>query len=106
VPRQEPGDLSGLELRDTSEGLTLRVRVQPRAAQDALAGERQGALVIRLTAPPVEGRANEALARVLGRALGVPPSAVRVLRGATGRDKLVAVAGIAAAVARKKLEQA
>jgi uncharacterized protein len=55
--------------------VTLRVRVQPRASRDALAGEREGALVVRLTAPPVEGAANEALARFLGRTLGVAPSA-------------------------------
>ena len=73
-----------LDVRDTPEGLTLRVRVQPRASRDALGGEREGALVVRLTAPPVEGKANEALARFLGRALGVPPSAVRVVQGASG----------------------
>ncbi len=92
-----------LDLRDTPEGLTLRVRVQPRASRDSLSGERLGALVVRLTAPPVEGRANQALARLLAAALGVPPSAVRVLRGETGRDKLVAVAGLSAAVARGRL---
>ena len=92
-----------LDLRDTPEGLTLRVRVQPRAATDALSGERAGALVVRLTAPPVEGRANLALARLLGRALGVAPSAVRVVRGETARDKLIAVAGVSAAIARQRL---
>ncbi len=92
-----------LDLRDTAEGLLLRVRVQPRAQRDALAGERDGALLVRVTAPPVEGRANQALARVLGKVLDVPPSAVRVLRGASGRDKLVAVAGLSAASARQKL---
>ncbi len=92
-----------LDLRDTPRGLTLRVRVQPRASRDGLSGERQGALVVRLTAPPLEGRANEALTRLLAAALGVPPSAVRVLRGETGRDKLVAVAGLSAAVARGRL---
>jgi uncharacterized protein (TIGR00251 family) len=93
-----------LDLRETADGLTLRVRVQPRASRESLSGERDGALVVRLTAPPVEGRANEALARVLGKALGVAPSAVRVLRGASSRDKLVAVAGLSAARARQRLE--
>jgi len=92
-----------LDLRDTDAGLTLRVRVQPRASRDALSGEREGALVVRLTAPPVEGAANEALARLLGKALGVAPSAVRVVRGATGRDKVVSVAGLGAATARERL---
>ena len=92
-----------LDVRDTPEGLTLRVRVQPRASRDRLGGEREGALVVRLTAPPVEGKANEALARFLGRTLGVPPSAVRVVQGATGREKRVAVAGVSAAAALERL---
>lgn len=93
-----------LDLRDTGTGLTLRLRVQPRASKDALGGEREGALLVRVSAPPVEGRANEAVARLLGKALGVAPSAVRVLRGETGRDKLVAVDGVSAAAARGRLE--
>jgi len=93
-----------LDLRATGDGLTLRVRVQPRASKDALSGEREGALVVRLTAPPVEGAANEALARFLGRTLGVPPSAVRVVTGTTGRNKLVSVAGLDAATARERLQ--
>jgi uncharacterized protein (TIGR00251 family) len=92
-----------LDLRATGDGLTLRVRVQPRASKDALSGEREGALVVRLTAPPVEGAANEALARFLGRTLGVPPSAVRVVTGTTGRNKVVSVAGLDAATARERL---
>jgi uncharacterized protein (TIGR00251 family) len=92
-----------LDLRDTPDGVTLRVRVQPRASKDALGGEREGALVVRLSAPPVEGAANEALARFLGRTLGIAPSAVEVVRGATGRQKLVAIAGLDAASARERL---
>jgi uncharacterized protein (TIGR00251 family) len=92
-----------LDLRASGNGLTLRVRVQPRASKDALGGEREGALVVRLCAPPVEGAANEALARFLGKALGVAPSAVRVVRGTTGRNKVVSVAGIDAAAARERL---
>jgi hypothetical protein len=92
-----------LDLRDAGGGITLRVRVQPRASRDGLSGEREGALVVRLTAPPVEGAANEALARLLGKTLGVAPSAVRVVSGAAGRNKLVSVAGLDAATARARL---
>jgi uncharacterized protein (TIGR00251 family) len=92
-----------LDLRATGDGLTLRVRVQPRASRDALSGEREGALVVRLTAPPVEGAANEALARFLGKTLGVAPSAVRVVSGAGGRNKVVRVAGLDPATARERL---
>ena len=94
-----------LDLRDNASGLTLRVRVRPRAAKDGLAGEREGALVVRLAAPPVEGAANEALARFLGKALGIAPSAVRVVRGAAARDKVVSVTGLDAATARERLRE-
>jgi len=86
--------------------VTLKVRVQPRASQDALGGVRAGALVVRLSAPPVDGRANEALARFLGRVLDVPPSAITLLRGATGRDKVVRIAGTDAATVRTRLAAA
>jgi uncharacterized protein (TIGR00251 family) len=92
-----------LDLRTTGAGLTLRVRVQPRASKNALGGEREGALVVRLKAPPVEGAANEALARFLGKTLGVAPSAVRVVSGSSGRNKVVSVAGLDAAAARERL---
>jgi uncharacterized protein (TIGR00251 family) len=92
-----------LDLRETDAGLSLRVRVQPRASRDALSGEREGVLVVRLTAPPVEGAANEALARFLGKTLGVAPSAVRVVSGTKGRNKVVSVAGLDAATARERL---
>jgi uncharacterized protein len=69
-------------------------------------GVRQGSLVVRLTAPPVEGEANAALGRFLGRTLDVAPSAVRILRGASGRDKLIAVTGISVSGARARLAAA
>ena len=70
------------------------MRVQPRASRDAIAGARAGALLVRLTAPPVEGAANQALTRLIARALSVAPSAVQLLRGAAGRDKLILVVGV------------
>lgn len=73
------------------KSLYLRVRVQPRASQDGvgeLVGDR---LRIRITAPPVDGKANEHLIRYLARAFGVKPTAVRLARGHTGRDKVLEV---------------
>jgi len=96
----------GLELRESKEGVRLKVRVQPRASRDAIGGEREGALVVRLTAPPVEGEANEALVRLLGRALGIPAGAVRVVSGARGRRKQVAVAGLDAETVLRRLAPA
>ena len=86
--------------------MTLKVRVQPRASADALGGVRAGALVVRLNAPPVDGRANAALARFLARVLEVPPSAITLVRGATGRDKVLRIAGTDAATVRARLAAA
>jgi uncharacterized protein len=57
-------------------------------------GERAGAVVIRVTAPPVDGKANDALCRLLAKRAGVAPSSVRVVRGQGSRDKVVEVAGV------------
>jgi uncharacterized protein (TIGR00251 family) len=56
-------------------------------------GERSGAVVIRVTAPPVDGKANEALCRFVAKRVGVAPSMVSVVRGQTARDKVVRIEG-------------
>lgn len=91
-----PAPAGALDLRDAAEGVTLRVRVQPRAAREAVVGERGGALLVRVTAAPVEGAANAALLRLLGRALRVPVSRLELVRGSSGRDKLLRVRGLTA----------
>jgi uncharacterized protein len=72
----------------------LRVRLQPRARRDEVVGERGDAVVIRVTAPPVDGRANDALCRMIANAAGVAPSKVAIVRGHTARDKVVRVDGV------------
>jgi uncharacterized protein (TIGR00251 family) len=81
----------------------LSVRLQPRARRDEVVGERGGAVVIRVTAPPVDGKANDALCRLIAKAAGVPPSRVSVVRGHTARDKVVRVEGVDAAELRAAL---
>jgi uncharacterized protein len=95
-----------IQISEADGGTVLRVRVQPRASREELAGEREGALLVRLTTPPVEGRANRALARLMAETFDVPASSVTVVRGARGRDKLIHVAGVSAAVVRAKLAAA
>ena len=93
-----------LDIREADGAVTLRVRVQPRASREELAGERAGALVVRLTAAPVGGEANAALIRFLARYLGHPASALHLMRGAGARDKVLRVDGATAASLRARLE--
>jgi uncharacterized protein len=81
----------------------IAVRVTPRARKDEIAGERGGALVVRVTAPPVEGKANDAVRRLLAKRLGIAPGRVSVVRGASGRDKLVEIDGMEAEAVHRAL---
>jgi uncharacterized protein len=82
-----------IEIVETKTGVTFKVRVALRASRDAIEGEYQGALKVRLTAPPVDDRANEALRRLLAERLNVPVSAVRIVAGVKSRTKRVEIAG-------------
>ncbi|RJQ28674.1 MAG: YggU family protein [Peptococcaceae bacterium] len=83
-----------LDIREDKEGVVFKVRVQPRASRNELAGSFDGALRVRLTAPPVDGAANEACRTFLAERLGVPRSRVEVVSGHTGRNKLVRVGSV------------
>jgi uncharacterized protein (TIGR00251 family) len=71
--------------------LVLNIRVQPRASQNAIAGVVGEQLKIRLTAPPVDGKANRALLKFLAKCCGVPHGQVTLLCGETGRNKRVRI---------------
>jgi uncharacterized protein len=81
----------------------IAVRLQPRASRDEIAGSRAGVVNVRVTAPPVDGKANEALCRLLAKRAGVAPSRVSIIRGQTTREKLVEVEGIEDAELRGRL---
>jgi hypothetical protein len=80
--------------------VSFTVRVQPRAKRDEIVGEYQDALKIRLTAPPLDGRANEALCRLLASRLKLPVAAVRIAAGQRSRTKRVEICGASAAMIR------
>jgi uncharacterized protein (TIGR00251 family) len=82
----------------------LDVRVIPRASRPGLAGTRDGALLVRLSAPPVEGAANAELIQVLAKALGVPKRQVTIVAGERGRLKRVRVEGLTAERAAEMLK--
>jgi uncharacterized protein len=81
-------------LTERDGGVTFAVRVVPRASRDAIEGEHGGALKVRLKAPPVDHRANDALRRLLAERLNVAVSAVRIVAGERSRTKRVAIAGV------------
>jgi uncharacterized protein len=81
----------------------LAIRVQPRAKRTEIAGERGGTVVIRVAAPPVDGKANDAVRRLIAQLLGVPRSAVEIVRGESARDKLVRIEGLSADEVRTRL---
>ena len=80
------------------------VRVQPRASRDQIAGEYQDGLKIRLTAPPLDDRANEALRKFLASRLNVPVAAVRIATGERSRTKRVEIRGVTAAMVQALLD--
>jgi uncharacterized protein len=70
------------------------VRLQPRARGDEIVGERGGVLLVRVSAPPVGGRANDALCRLIAKRAHVASRRVSIVRGAAAREKVVRVAGL------------
>jgi hypothetical protein len=84
----------------------IAVKVQPGASADRVAGKNGEEWKITLTAPPVEGRANRACTEFLARLLGVPRTAVSIVRGETSRRKLIEIAGVLQAEVESKLDHA
>jgi uncharacterized protein (TIGR00251 family) len=79
------------------ELLTFKVRVVPRASRSEIVGEHDGAVRVRIAAPPVDGAANEELVRLLARRLGVSRSAVKITGGQTAKLKVISVFGVSPA---------
>ncbi len=83
-----------IPVRETETGVVFRIRVVPRASRSEPAGFRNDALKLRITAPPVEGKANEEYIRLIAEILGVKRSQVSILSGHASRTKTVAVDGV------------
>lgn len=83
-----------LDIQEKDGGVIVGVRVQPRASKDEIAGEMGGVLKVRLRAPAVEHRANQALVEYLAQLLKTPKSAVRILSGERSRIKRLEISGV------------
>ena len=89
--------------REGSAPVTLSVRIQPRASKNELVAMEGGGFKIRLTAPPVDGAANEALVKYLAVVLSVPKSHIEIVSGHTSRDKILRINGISDADVKRLL---
>ena len=88
--------MSELRIREHDGGVTFEVRVAPRASRNRIVGVRDGALKIALRAPPVDGAANEALKKLLAKALGVAKSEIEIVHGDRARLKVIRIRGVRA----------
>ena len=91
-------------IRETAEGVTFPVRVHPRARKNAVTGTLGDALKVSLTAPPLEGRANQACIEFFAQLLRVPRSSVTIASGQTSQNKVLCVAGVTAQYVRDRLQ--
>ena len=96
-------DTASYGIEATATGISIRVYVAPRSSFNKVVGVHNGAIKIALTAPPVDGAANKALVGFVAKVLEVPRGAVHIISGEASRHKMIAVAGVGAQTALKKL---
>ena len=89
---------------ESNGGVTLAVKVHPRAKKNGITGELGEALKLSITAPPVEGRANQACIEFFAKLLKVPRSSVTIASGLSSRNKVIRVAGVTSQYVRERLQ--
>src|SRR5215467_13054507 len=94
-----------IPIKESAKGIVFAVKVQPRARQNAIAGVVGDMLKLALTAPPVDGRANQAVIEFLAELLEIPRSSVTITSGETSRSKVVRIAGLSQQAVKAKLAQ-
>jgi uncharacterized protein (TIGR00251 family) len=90
-------------IKESASGLTFAVKVHPRARKNAITGTVGDALKLALTAPPVDGKANQAVIEFFADLFAIPRSSVTIASGETSRNKVVRIAGVSKAVAAQRL---
>jgi uncharacterized protein len=92
-----------IPIRESSGGITFAVKIHPRATNDEITGEVGDALKVSLTAPPVDGKANDACIEFLATLLNLPRSSVTIASGQSSRNKVIRVTGLSAEDIRKHI---
>ena len=93
-----------IPIRESDDAVSFSVKVHPRARKDAVTGEVGDALKLSLTAPPVEGRANQACIEFFAKILKVPRSSITIASGAGTRNKVIRIAGVTGQYVRDRLQ--
>jgi uncharacterized protein len=88
-------DISGLKIRETNMGFEVPLHVLPRAKRSEITGMHNGALKMKVTAPPVDDAANRAIIEFFSKKLGISKSSIQIMSGAKSRDKILQIQGIA-----------
>ena len=101
--RQRAGAPDMIDIRTTSLGISFAVRVHPRAKKNAITGEVGGAIKLAISAPPVDGKANQACIDFFAKLLKVPRSSITIATGETSRNKTLCVSGVSADYLRERL---
>ena len=89
---------------EDKESCIIRVRVQPKASRNQVAGYDEGTLRLRVTAPPAQGKANAGVIALLAKTLGVNKSKLQIIRGQRSRDKVVSVDTLSEGEVRRRIE--
>jgi len=93
-----------ISFQESDAGITFAIKIHPRAKRNAITGEVGGVLKLSLTAPPVDGKANDACIGFLAKLLKLPGSSITIAAGQMSRNKVIRVAGLSAAEVRERLE--
>jgi uncharacterized protein (TIGR00251 family) len=94
-----------IPIQESAKGISFAIKVHPRARRNAITGVVGGALKLALTAPPVDGKANQAVIEFFADLFAIPQSSVTIASGETSRNKVVRIAGVSKPLAEQRLAE-
>jgi uncharacterized protein len=94
-----------MQIRETEDGVIISVKVTPNSSRNAVIQGSEDLLTVKLTSPPVEGKANKDLLKFLAKKMRVAPSSITILKGHASREKTLLIAGVNQATVRERLEE-
>jgi uncharacterized protein len=93
-----------MQIRESEDGVVIKVRVTPNSSRNTIVQGQEDLLTVKLTSPPVEGKANKELLKFLAKKMRVAPSAITIVKGHSSREKTLFVSGVDGETARERLQ--